>query len=74
MSAGPAGEELVDFRLRTSAALKERVAAYARTHTRKDEHGRARPLSLNSAAVELLEAALRAADLLGAPLRADTPP
>lgn len=56
--------ELVDFRLRVSPGLKVRIAGYARTHPRKDEHGRDRPLSLNSAAVELLEAALRA----------DTPP
>jgi hypothetical protein len=73
MSADEGGE-LVDFRLRVSPGLKVRIAGYARTHPRKDEHGRDRQLSLNSAAVELLEAALRASDLLGAPLRADTPP
>lgn len=64
-------EALVDFRLRVAPGLKVRIAGYARTHPRQDEHGRDRPLSLNAAAVELLEASLRAADLLGAPLRAD---
>jgi hypothetical protein len=51
----------VDFRLRTSRRLKERVTRYAHAHPARDAAGRERPLSLNTAAIVLLEAALDAA-------------
>lgn len=50
-----------DFRLRVPPGLKERIARYAATHPRRDSRGGEWPLSLNAAAVELLEVALDAA-------------
>jgi hypothetical protein len=57
----PTEDDVVDFRLRTSRRLKERVTRYAHAHPARDAAGRERPLSLNTAAIVLLEAALDAA-------------